>query len=60
MDNLNTHSTASLYQAFPPAEAHRLAEMLEIHYTHSLEEQKQKAASMFNRLSPLFVPANHS
>jgi len=33
MDNLNTHSTASLYQAFPPAEARRLAEMLEIHYT---------------------------
>lgn len=33
MDNLNTHSIASLYQAFPPAEARRLAEKLEIHYT---------------------------
>ena len=33
MDNLNTHSTASLYQAFPPAEARRLAEKLEIHHT---------------------------
>jgi hypothetical protein len=33
MDNLNTHSTASLYEAFPPAEARRLAEKLEIHYT---------------------------
>ena len=33
MDNLNTHSTASLYEAFPPVEARRLAERLEIHYT---------------------------
>ena len=33
MDNLNTHCTASLYQAFPPAEARRLAERLEIHHT---------------------------
>jgi len=33
MDNLNTHSIASLYQAFPPGEARRLAEKLEIHYT---------------------------
>lgn len=33
MDNLNTHNTASLYEAFKPAEARRLAEKLEIHYT---------------------------
>ncbi len=33
MDNLNTHSPASLYQAFEPAEAKRLANKLEIHYT---------------------------
>ena len=33
MDNLNTHSPASLYDAFPPAEAKRLADKLEIHYT---------------------------
>ena len=33
MDNLNTHNTASLYTAFPPAEARRLSERLEIHYT---------------------------
>ncbi len=33
MDNLNTHSIASLYQAFPPEEAFRLAQRLEIHYT---------------------------
>jgi hypothetical protein len=30
MDNLNTHSLASLYEAFEPAEARRLAEKLEI------------------------------
>ena len=33
MDKLNTHSPASLYEAFPPAEAKRLADKLEIHYT---------------------------
>lgn len=33
MDNLNTHSIASLYEAFPPAEALRLAQRLEIHHT---------------------------
>lgn len=32
-DNLNTHTPASLYEAFPPAEARRLAERFEWHYT---------------------------
>jgi hypothetical protein len=33
MDNLNTHSIASLYEAFPPDEAFALAQRLEIHHT---------------------------
>ncbi|HEV2123079.1 MAG TPA: IS630 family transposase [Chloroflexota bacterium] len=33
MDNLNTHGLPSLYEAFAPAEAKRLADKLEIHYT---------------------------
>ena len=33
MDNLNTHTPASLYEAFEPAEARRIAKRLEIHYT---------------------------
>jgi hypothetical protein len=33
MDQLNTHSVASLYEAFDPAEARRLAERLEVHHT---------------------------
>jgi hypothetical protein len=33
LDNLNTHTLASLYEAFEPAEARRLAEKLELHYT---------------------------
>jgi len=33
MDNLNTHTPASLYEAFVPVEAKRLADKLEIHYT---------------------------
>ena len=32
-DNLNTHVKASLYQAFPAAEARRLVERFEWHYT---------------------------
>jgi hypothetical protein len=33
MDQLNTHTAASLYEAFPPEEARLIAEKLEIHYT---------------------------
>jgi transposase len=33
MDNLNTHTPASFYEVFEPAEARRLADKLEIHYT---------------------------
>jgi hypothetical protein len=33
MDNLNTHKLASLYQAFPPERARRLAERFEVHHT---------------------------
>nr|WP_294565136.1 IS630 family transposase [uncultured Rhodopila sp.] len=32
-DNLNTHTIAALYEAFPPAEARRIAERFELHYT---------------------------
>ena len=33
LDNLNTHRPASLYEAFPPAEARRILKRLEFHYT---------------------------
>jgi hypothetical protein len=33
LDNLNTHTPAALYEVFPPVEAKRLADKLEIHYT---------------------------
>src|SRR5215211_1275740 len=33
MDQLNTHAPASLYEAFPPEQAKRLADRLEIHHT---------------------------
>jgi DDE superfamily endonuclease len=32
-DNLNTHGIASLYEAFPPEEARKLARRLEMHHT---------------------------
>jgi len=33
MDDLNTHTPASLYEALEPGEAKRIADRLEIHYT---------------------------
>ena len=33
LDNLNTHKTASLYEAFQPEEARAIARKLEFHYT---------------------------
>jgi hypothetical protein len=33
LDNLNTHGSASFYEAFAPAEARRLAERFAFHYT---------------------------
>ena len=33
MDNLNTHKLASLYEAFPPDQARRIAERFEVHHT---------------------------
>ncbi len=33
VDNLNTHGPGAFYEAFPPAEAHRLARRFEWHYT---------------------------
>jgi hypothetical protein len=33
MDQLNTHSPASLYEVFPPEQAKRLADRLEVHHT---------------------------
>jgi hypothetical protein len=33
LDNLNTHKQASLYETFPPEQARRIAERLEIHHT---------------------------
>jgi DDE superfamily endonuclease len=33
MDNLNTHKLASLYEAFPPEQARRIAERIDVHHT---------------------------
>jgi transposase len=32
-DNLSTHTAGALYDTFPPAEAHRILQRLEFHYT---------------------------
>ena len=33
MDNLSTHGPSSLYEAFPAAEAKRILDRLDLHYT---------------------------
>jgi hypothetical protein len=42
MDNLNTHTLASLYEAVPPEQARKLWERFEVHHTERAGEQNQK------------------
>ena len=51
MDNLNTHSIVSLYETFPAAEARRLAERLDIHYTPKHGSWLNMAEIEFSALS---------
>lgn len=50
-DNLNTHKKAALYEAFPPAEARRLVERFEWHYTPKHGSWLDMAASELGILS---------
>jgi len=51
MDNLNTHNKSSLYEAFEPEEAKRLADKLEIHYTPKHGSWLNMAEIEFSHLS---------
>jgi transposase len=51
MDNLNTHTIASLYETFPANEARRLAERLDIHYTPKHGSWLNMAEIEFSALS---------
>jgi transposase len=51
MDNLNTHDKTSLYEAFEPEEAKRLADKLEIHYTPKHGSWLNMAEIEFSHLS---------
>ena len=51
-DNLNTHKPASLYEAFSPAEARRLVERFEWHYTPKHGSWLDMAESELSVLSP--------
>lgn len=51
MDNLNTHNTASLYKAFAPEEAFRIAQKLEIHFTPKHGSWLNMAEIEFSALS---------
>jgi DDE superfamily endonuclease len=54
-DNLNIHSKASLYEAFPPAEARRLVERFEWHYT-----PKHGSGSIWRNPNSASLPPNAS
>lgn len=51
LDNLNTHDKTSLYEAFEPGEAKRLADKLEIHYTPKHGSWLKMAEIEFSHLS---------
>jgi transposase len=51
MDNLNTHNKSSLYEAFEPEDAKRLADKLEIHYTPKHGSWLNMAEIEFSHLS---------
>jgi DDE superfamily endonuclease len=51
MDNLNTHTPASLYEAFAPAEARRLLERLERHYTPKQGSRLKRAETELSVLT---------
>jgi hypothetical protein len=53
LDNLNTHSAASLYETFPPAEANRLLKHLTFHYTPKHGSWLNMAEIEFSVLSRL-------
>lgn len=51
MDNLNTHTPASLYKAFPPEEAFRIAQKFEMHFTPKHGSWLDMAEIEFSALS---------
>jgi DDE superfamily endonuclease len=51
MDNLNTHTKASLYEAFDPLEAKRIADKLDIYYTANHGSGFNMAAIELSHLS---------
>ena len=59
MDNLNTHKSAALYAAFPPAEALRILKKLEFHYTPkhgSWLNMAEIELSVYSRSLPEYIP----
>ena len=59
MDNLNTHHPSSLYEAFEPAEARRIAERLEIHYTPEARQLAQHGRDRDRRDDPAMPGPPH-
>ena len=60
MDNLTTHGIESLYATFAPAQARRLAERLEIHYTPKHGSWLTMAENELSALLPTMPQPPHS
>ena len=61
-DNLNTHTAGSLYEAFPPEEARRILDRLELHHTpkhgswlNMAEPSPQQYSSTTQRRQPIGI-----
>jgi hypothetical protein len=57
-DNLNTHKPASLYEAFPAAEARRLVERFEWHYASKHGSWLDMAALVGKRVNLRSAPSS--
>lgn len=58
LGQLNTHSAASLYQAFPPEEAKRLMQRVEIHHTPKHGSSSAPERVLEFGIHPRHAPAN--
>ena len=60
LDNLNTHTSASLYQTFEPGEARRIARRLEIHHTPKHGLLAEHGGNRTERAQPTMPGPAHS
>jgi hypothetical protein len=58
-DNLNTHTPAALYETFPPAEARRILQWVEFHYTRHPRQLVEDGRDRDRHSAAQRVPTRH-